>query len=130
MLTSAQVATVAYAAEDYTLLCPRCFDNGDTYARAVSQYEASEEQAARGFDGEVREGHDPEGCYCEDALECEGCGATILEGYEATECEAYATREDEDEDEDEDDIVQAARAVEGGVSPDGGTIANPWGVGA
>lgn len=47
MLTGFQCETAAYITEFGELLCPDCFDRGDTLARPVIRYSLDEEQAAR-----------------------------------------------------------------------------------
>jgi len=46
MLTGTQVATGGYVTENGELLCERCFEMGDDYARPVSNYELDEWQSS------------------------------------------------------------------------------------
>ena len=108
MLTGFQVATGAYEPYDNVdgeLICPSCFDNGETYARPVSNYALDEEQAARAegwldwdyLDEFVEHegtkyglGQDDvwhqEACACEPSLDCSECGREIHEAYQDQGC--------------------------------------------
>lgn len=122
MLTAYQCETAAYQTEDGELLCPECFDRGDTLARPVSRYALDEEQSARGQDAFSWE-YDAESygtvkyfgrvsfvggiwhvedCACESALYCDACGSTeLVEAYTDPTCrdiDAEDVREDGDED--------------------------------
>lgn len=107
MLTAAQCATAAYMTEDGELLCPSCFDRGDTYAKPLSQYSLDEWQSSSESDldwqyaDKIREADEDEdrptqalirgiwhaeACCCEDALYDEA-GHELVERYVDSSCE-------------------------------------------
>lgn len=68
MLTAFQVETAAYVTESGELLCPECFDDGDTYAKPVSRYGLDEWQTAYAEDHEWDEDDGLDHAECEPAL--------------------------------------------------------------
>jgi hypothetical protein len=116
MLTGFQVATGAYETEDGELLSETTFDQGEHYARPVSNYELDERQTQEARDWldwehldtevvedgiEYRQGLDGmwhiEDCGCEPDL-IDIYGVTIRDSYEDSSC-----RSDQPDDDDEPD---------------------------
>ena len=64
MLTGFQASTGAYVTEDGELLCPSCFNDGDTLARPVSNYGLDEWQSedATGYEWDDDDGLDHSEC--------------------------------------------------------------------
>lgn len=125
MLTGYQCATGAYSTEDGELICPQCFDDGETFARPVSNYELDEYATAvsgeidwddaeyvvtddAGTHGLIRGVWHLEDCACTYALEDEA-GHELVEAYEDFGCVEAETEKSAD-------LERLAAALTEGIS--------------
>lgn len=85
MLTAYQCETIAGVTEYGTILCLDCAS--DEYVKALIRYNLDEEQVSRS-EGyyEDADGH-AEDCECLPVIECENCGAELVEEYVGSACE-------------------------------------------
>lgn len=91
MLTSAQVAIVAFVNDYGEFMCRDCahdlFDQGDADGlRPVSQYELDEYVSEIDRWGLEEEDH-VDGCTCSDELYCEQGGEVLVEAWTDPDCE-------------------------------------------
>lgn len=97
MLTGYQVETIAGYTEHGEILCLECA--ADEYTKALSRYELDEEQSQRAYAGyyEGEDDHVEDDCECCPGVDCERCGAELVEPYYDPECIKLRKEAEDDE---------------------------------